>query len=509
MSSISSDSDSTETFSTKSQCDYETSEPSLSQNHQALDNKCQKVQSPQPSTSKIQQEKKSGLFLENIFGAGEPSTDPLYISFQEREEYHNGIGFNTHDPFNLSLKAMNSSVYKDSSKEKCTSQSPSLNKDIETSGKQQQNQSTGSKQISSNLFSKTIRLQPPLLKYLSKEKYLMNTSRVEREEQYYFNYFGLFDDFDSFQECDVHWMVNQKGCDLSTEHSGPFQQPQLKKLISKAPKEKVSGFGSVYILEREQLAVKIPSGPFNMARLLEAQILLSNDHRNLHQSNHFFLFEARFYYTLDLSCICLSLEHIVGKVTKHQANYIAKQIANGLDYLHDHQIIHRDLRPANIFVLRDLVQIGNFSSACHATYSHISQTNISISPYVSPEQWKTNNLTTKADIWGWAIIYTELLSGIKGGPFHAMWDFNDLTLKKNLVLQKTQPLKPTFSSQTVLYCLSKGEFKLVFKCLSQDPTNRLSALQCKNAKVLQTIDPKIVDLQVNTKNLLQIIINHS
>ena len=72
-----------------------------------------------------------------------------------------------------------------------------------------------------------------------------------------------------------------------------------------------------------------------------------------------------------------------------QAINIAAQIAEGLGYAHEHDVVHRDVKPANIMIVRDgLVKITDFGIARMRSAEVRTQTGVVLgSPrYMSPEQ---------------------------------------------------------------------------------------------------------------------------
>lgn len=92
--------------------------------------------------------------------------------------------------------------------------------------------------------------------------------------------------------------------------------------------------------------------------------------------------------------------------------FIAKEILKALSYLHANQIIHRDVKAANILVTEDgHIKLGDFGVASQ-TRSRIKRGSIVGSPYwMAPEVIKQNGYNTKADIWSFGIAMIELLTG--------------------------------------------------------------------------------------------------
>src|SRR4029077_1493327 len=117
-----------------------------------------------------------------------------------------------------------------------------------------------------------------------------------------------------------------------------------------------------------------------------------------------------------------------GAVPLEEALPIAKQIAEALEYAHDHGIIHRDLKPANIKLTADgKVKVLDFGLA-KALQGDASPRNISNSPtltmsatkvgmilgtaaYMSPEQAKGKTVDRRTDIWSFGAVLFECLTG--------------------------------------------------------------------------------------------------
>jgi tRNA A-37 threonylcarbamoyl transferase component Bud32 len=99
-----------------------------------------------------------------------------------------------------------------------------------------------------------------------------------------------------------------------------------------------------------------------------------------------------------------------------------KQIASGLMAAHRHDVVHRDLKPQNIFVLdvagsdHDLIKIVDFGiskiNAVTATITSAS-TVIGTAQYMSPEQarGRIDEIDAKSDQFSLALIVYEMLTG--------------------------------------------------------------------------------------------------
>ena len=93
---------------------------------------------------------------------------------------------------------------------------------------------------------------------------------------------------------------------------------------------------------------------------------------------------------------------------------IVAQVALGLAYAHEHDIIHRDVKPSNIMVISDgHVKITDFGIARMASSTVRTQTGMVLgSPkYMSPEQVMGKAIDQRSDIFSLGVMLYEMLTG--------------------------------------------------------------------------------------------------
>jgi serine/threonine-protein kinase len=93
---------------------------------------------------------------------------------------------------------------------------------------------------------------------------------------------------------------------------------------------------------------------------------------------------------------------------------IAAQVAQGLGYAHEHDIVHRDVKPSNVMVVRDgHVKITDFGIARMASSAVQTQTGMVLgSPkYMSPEQVMGKSIDHCSDIFSLGVMLYEMLTG--------------------------------------------------------------------------------------------------
>jgi Tol biopolymer transport system component len=217
------------------------------------------------------------------------------------------------------------------------------------------------------------------------------------------------------------------------------------------------------------LPEKLARDPGRLARFQrEAEVLASLNHPNI----------AHIYGVEELALV---MELVEGESPKgplpfEEAWKIALQIADALEYAHDRGVIHRDLKPSNVKVTPDgVVKLLDFglakafsetpdsagsdpeNSPTVTLGATVAGTVLGTAAYMSPEQAKGKKVDKRADIWSWAVVLYELLTGER------MFQGNDGIDTMSQVLTKTPDLEKAPPQVR----------KLLRRCLEKDPTERL------------------------------------
>ena len=142
---------------------------------------------------------------------------------------------------------------------------------------------------------------------------------------------------------------------------------------------------------------------------------------------------------------------------------IIEQACSALDYAHKHNIIHRDVKPANLMIAADdTVKITDFGTAKILRFNTTQTAAVIGTPsYMSPEQIKGKTVDGRSDIFALGVILYELVTGEK--PFPGQ---NITTVIYKIVNEEPVPPRELDPS------LSNGLCNVIARALAKDPTTR-------------------------------------
>lgn len=102
-------------------------------------------------------------------------------------------------------------------------------------------------------------------------------------------------------------------------------------------------------------------------------------------------------------------------LTWQETLYFAQQVARALDHAHSRGIIHQDIKPQNIMLLRDgtakVMDFGIASFANSQETRKVSSEAIGSVHYISPEQAKGIKVDFRTDLYSLGVVMYEMLTG--------------------------------------------------------------------------------------------------
>ncbi|KAG1409956.1 hypothetical protein G6F60_000223 [Rhizopus arrhizus] len=177
-----------------------------------------------------------------------------------------------------------------------------------------------------------------------------------------------------------------------------------------------------------------------------------------------------FVYLIMPLCTGGSLQHYVfeHQLTFGQMVYIIRSIASGLEKLHGHDYIHRDIKCDNIFLNQENngIVIGDFGVVSISPTADSSVEEAGVALFWSPELVQQKIVNHKIDIWALGIVILEILNSGKAPYEDEGLEEEEI---KQRILQVQRPLYPPNLPPQLI--------DLMNHCLDPDPNTRYSASQ--------------------------------
>jgi len=142
---------------------------------------------------------------------------------------------------------------------------------------------------------------------------------------------------------------------------------------------------------------------------------------------------------------------------------IVAETAEALDYAHDQGVIHRDIKPGNIMLLKNgKIKITDFGIA-KATSSSQTRTGVILGTpnYMSPEQINGMQIDGRSDIFSLGVVFFQLLTGEV--PFHG----KSLAELFYQITQVKHPSPREINPGVIRPCV-----EIIDKAMKKDPNQR-------------------------------------
>lgn len=176
---------------------------------------------------------------------------------------------------------------------------------------------------------------------------------------------------------------------------------------------------------------------------------------------------------------------------------LIREIAKGLEYTHNKNVIHRDIKPGNILISKDGdIKLIDFGVAKDEAPSKLTVTGMIIGTpsYMSPEQANGEKINHQSDLYSLGVLFYEILTGFK--PYTG--DTNTQIFAKIAKGKFSSPMK--YRNDIPLKLV-----KIIKKCLQKNRDKRY-----KNAtELIRDINKFLpLDVQSKDKNLISDFVKH-
>ncbi|WKY16880.1 hypothetical protein Q1695_001473 [Nippostrongylus brasiliensis] len=240
---------------------------------------------------------------------------------------------------------------------------------------------------------------------------------------------------------------------------------KVEKAVSKTDRSLFAAAKAIEVQEGEQLE----------DFLVEIEILTSCKHVNIVNLYACFFFENKLHMMLEfcgggaVDAIMIELEK---PLTEKQIAYVARYTCEAVAFLHDNNVIHRDLKAGNILLTSDgIVKLADFGVSAKLRDRNEKRDTFIGTPYwMAPEvmmceTFKDQPYDTKSDIWSFGITLIEMA---QMEPPHS----NVSPMRVLIKVQKSAP--PTLENPSS-WSIFFADF--LAQCLVKNPAERKTARQ--------------------------------
>ncbi|MGD8991297.1 MAG: protein kinase [Desulfobacterales bacterium] len=161
------------------------------------------------------------------------------------------------------------------------------------------------------------------------------------------------------------------------------------------------------------------------------------------------------------------------------------QICAGMDYAHRHNIIHRDIKSANMYVRSDgQLKILDFGLSAPAGTENVEF--LGSVPYMSPEEIEGEPVDQRTDIYSLGITAYEMVTGQRPFPEDDLLALSEMHLREDI------PDPAMFRPD-----VPEDLRRFIFKACARKPAHRYQNVN----EVIRTLQPLVNELGVTRRQL--------
>ncbi len=224
---------------------------------------------------------------------------------------------------------------------------------------------------------------------------------------------------------------------------------------------------------RGEVALKLPRTELQHRPVLrrmfenEVQITLGLKHPNVVQGFAGYPTGPRAYLELEY-CAGGTLDQLLleqGRMPLERSLTLILEVAKGLEYTHDRQVLHRDVKLANVFLKEGgVAKMGDYGTGIFSAEE--TQERVGTAFYMAPEIFEGQTSTIPTDVYSLGVLAYEVLTGVR--PFLGD-SYNSLMMAHLTGL----PRDPRNYRQD----MPKGLSRVVLRAMSRDPEKRFRSVE--------------------------------
>ena len=203
----------------------------------------------------------------------------------------------------------------------------------------------------------------------------------------------------------------------------------------------------------------------------EARAAASLNHQNIVRVNNLGTYKGYPYMVNELITgqTLRQILDIRGKFSIIESLDIMEQLCRAISYAHQHGVIHRDIKPQNIFLASDgTIKLADFGIATFQNANHVTRSEIVIGSvhYMAPEISQGHPASERSDIYSMGITFFELITGKV--PFDSQ---SAVTVALMHIKDKFPSIKK-FNNKTP-QCVEE----IILKAVNKDPIDRYNSAE--------------------------------
>lgn len=158
-----------------------------------------------------------------------------------------------------------------------------------------------------------------------------------------------------------------------------------------------------------------------------------------------------------------------GKLSEQNALLIFKQLLEAFQVLNKYNIMHRDMKPDNIFFNNGVIKLGDFGFCKNLNSAdEMTKTMLGSPIYMAPQVLKGEIYSNKADIWSLGVVMFEMIYG--QCPFQSNSIANLIQVLNSKDLYFPGPISSFMKT-------------LITRMLTKDPVRRTSWMELFQIKI--------------------------